>query len=217
MGAFIDLTGKQFGQLTVTGRAPNRVTPGGQSKRYWTCTCACGSTLEVPAGNLPSGRARSCGCRRKAANGERRLDLTGQTFGELTVIGAAEDYSYPSTGTPRAAWACRCSCGDVVRVLTCNLKSGQSTTCGHLRPVVGYRAAHSRVERARGKASSHRCADCPGAAEHWSYDHSDPDEVQGPYQGTWKSYSMDVDRYEPRCVKCHRAFDAPFEAVRSAS
>ncbi len=67
-----------------------------------------------------------------------------------------------------------------------------------------YGAAHWRVYVARGLARDHRCVDCGGPAEHWSYDHTDPDELVAP---DGLAYSLDVDRYEPRCVSCHRKFD----------
>lgn len=66
-----------------------------------------------------------------------------------------------------------------------------------------YNAVHIRVRSERGPARSHVCADCPAPARHWSYDHNDPDEKtseRGPY-------SLDLSRYQPRCVSCHKHFD----------
>lgn len=60
-------------------------------------------------------------------------DLTGQTFGELTVIERAPDYILPC-GKPQTMWKCRCSCGKddfVTRAL--QLKNGDSKSCGHLQ------------------------------------------------------------------------------------
>ena len=39
-----------------------------------------------------------------------------------------------------------------------------------------YENAHRRVKRERRRPSTHKCADCGAQAQHWSYDHSDPDE-----------------------------------------
>ena len=65
-------------------------------------------------------------------------------------------------------------------------------------------AAHSRVTRLwGGPAKNFPCVDCGGPADHWSYDHTDPDEKtsdEGPY-------SVDPSHYAPRCVRCHRKFD----------
>lgn len=64
-------------------------------------------------------------------------DLTGVTFGELTVISRAEN---DGKGT---RWNCDCSCGKkrVVRhyALTCQ----QTKSCGHLR-AIGWRAAREK-------------------------------------------------------------------------
>lgn len=68
---------------------------------------------------------------------------------------------------------------------------------------VGYRSLHERIRTARSKASEQACVDCGLPALHWSYDHTDPNELTAP-QGT---YSLDVHRYEPRCAPCHNAFD----------
>jgi hypothetical protein len=66
-----------------------------------------------------------------------------------------------------------------------------------------YVVAHQRVRAWRGSASTHPCADCGTKARHWSYDHADPEERtsdKGPY-------SLDPNRYVPRCVSCHKKFD----------
>ena len=50
-------------------------------------------------------------------------DLTGQVFGQLTVIERAENKG------KQPAWRCRCECGNEVIVQAGNLKHGQQT-CG---------------------------------------------------------------------------------------
>ena len=54
----------------------------------------------------------------------KRLDLTGQRFGKLTVLRSAEDIN------GRTAWVCRCDCGQETVVMTNNLRSGRSRSCG---------------------------------------------------------------------------------------
>lgn len=54
-------------------------------------------------------------------------------------------------------------------------------------------------------ASQHQCTDCGVTAQHWSYDYSDPNERRAP-EGT--PYSLDLDHYVPRCISCHRRYDA---------
>lgn len=74
--------------------------------------------------------------------------------------------------------------------------------------VPGYGAAHWRLQHLRGSAAAHPCADCGAPAEHWSYDHSDPDElVESHGVNAGLRYSLDVGRYDARCVSCHRKFD----------
>jgi hypothetical protein len=82
---------------------------------------------------------------------------------------------------------------------------------------VGYRAAHARVQAARGHASSYPCADCGLPAADWAYDHSNPDELVAAVNGALRRYSLDSDRYVPRCRKCHRRFDAAQRALREIS
>lgn len=57
-------------------------------------------------------------------NKGRAKDLTGLTFGRLTVLGPAGN----SCG--KAVWRCRCSCGREVAVRGDHLRSGHTTSCG---------------------------------------------------------------------------------------
>lgn len=56
-----------------------------------------------------------------------RIDLTGQTFGRLTVIERAG-----RTAHGHATWTCLCSCGTTTTVTTRNLR-GTTTSCGCAR------------------------------------------------------------------------------------
>jgi HNH endonuclease len=53
-----DLSGQQFGQLTVVSLASQRW----RGNLVWTCCCKCGSQIDVPATRLRTGTTRSCGC-----------------------------------------------------------------------------------------------------------------------------------------------------------
>lgn len=75
-------------------------------------------------------------------------------------------------------------------------------------------AVHQRVRKARGSAAGWGCTDCAKPAEHWSYDHTDPDERQDATKGP---YSLDIDRYFPRCVRCHKRFDMDYLAAKRAA
>ena len=54
----------------------------------------------------------------------KKLDLTGQRYGQLTVLAPAENI-----GT-RTAWLCRCDCGKETVIRTNRLRSGHTTSCG---------------------------------------------------------------------------------------
>jgi len=54
----------------------------------------------------------------------KKLDLTGQRFGKLTVLAPADNIG------SKTAWRCRCDCGREVRVKTYNLRSGRTKNCG---------------------------------------------------------------------------------------
>ena len=54
----------------------------------------------------------------------KKLDLTGQRFGKLTVVRPAENIG------GRTAWLCRCDCGREAVVQTHRLRSGHTTSCG---------------------------------------------------------------------------------------
>lgn len=71
---------------------------------------------------------------------------------------------------------------------------------------VTYAGMHSRLRHFRGRARDQVCVDCGGRAEHWSYDHSDPNARIDAATGL--PFSPDVDRYMPRCRTCHRRHDA---------
>lgn len=63
---------------------------------------------------------------------QRAKDLTGQIFGELTVLYRCEDKIYGS-GRMRPQWMCVCTCGENKKVPGDQLRSGHTKSCGHLR------------------------------------------------------------------------------------
>ncbi len=56
----------------------------------------------------------------------KRIDLTGQKFGRLTVT----EYSHTHDGC--AFWKCICDCGNIVVVRSRDLRSGRTKSCGCL-------------------------------------------------------------------------------------
>lgn len=204
----IDLTGQQFGRLTVTDRAPNI-----GSQTAWSAQCECGTTKSVRGDHLREGRVSSCGClAREAASARRLVSIAGGTrFGRLVVVGLARI-------ADEAIWYCECDCGQTCEIRGSNLRRGDTKSCGCYqreqrgastrKAAPGYAAAHIRVRTARGPASAQACVDCGEPAADWSYDGKDPNQLVAPH-GICKglAYSTSLDHYEPRCRPCHKRFD----------
>lgn len=57
---FIDLTGQQFGRLTVIEKATKK-----NNHHRWLCRCSCGNTRTVQGGHLRDKHVQSCGCLHK--------------------------------------------------------------------------------------------------------------------------------------------------------
>ncbi len=64
MPAFKDLTGRQFGRLTVL-KLDHKAQSGRRERYYWLCKCSCGNTHIARTDGLTSGLIRSCGCLHK--------------------------------------------------------------------------------------------------------------------------------------------------------
>ena len=113
--------GDRIGRWTILGE----YVLTDRNERKWLCRCDCGTERYVLERSLLYGGSESCGCLRK----ERALetnspDLTGQHFGELTVIRKVENTKYNST-----QWLCKCSCGADYVVQGSLLVTGRSTRC----------------------------------------------------------------------------------------
>lgn len=132
------------------------------------------------------------------------IDITGQRFGTLVV--QHRDGMH---------WVCQCDCGKTRHASAGELnRTGDSNTCGdrtlHYRTDdAGYTAAHARCKKDRGPIATHSCVDCGTQAQHWSYNHTDPDERLGTSGRSLEPvpYSLDPNHYSPRCVPCHKRFD----------
>lgn len=78
--------------------------------------------------SLKNGHTKSCGCLRKQVLRQKGIDLTGERFGRLVVLGPA----YREDGSP-AGWKCRCDCGNVCVCPKGNLRAGYIRSCGCLQ------------------------------------------------------------------------------------
>ena len=115
MGQFIDLKGKQFGEMIVLEKD---IKLSKEKKRvYWKCQCSCGRIKSVRGDNLKN--IKTCG--------ECRKDLQGQRFGRLVALtkGKKDKASHQY-------WICKCDCGNIVEVNGDNLRRGLTQSCGCL-------------------------------------------------------------------------------------
>ncbi len=60
----------------------------------------------------------------RSSHSRKKLDLTGQRFGRLTVLHPVDNIG------DRTAWLCRCDCGRETVAKTAHLRSGHTTSCG---------------------------------------------------------------------------------------
>lgn len=108
----VDMTGQQFGELTVLKYI--------KDEKKWLCQCSCGNTVLKRSWDLRNNKGKTCGIKENHTS-KKMIDLTGKTFGELTVIKYAGDRN----------WICRCSCGNTIETQGARLRDGSKTSCGH--------------------------------------------------------------------------------------
>lgn len=85
LGRVENLTGRQFGRLTVLYR-----TKSSNGSTLWVCKCSCKeeSYTVISSSHLKSGHTKSCGCLSKEnlKKAQQGIDITRQTFGKLTAL-----------------------------------------------------------------------------------------------------------------------------------
>ena len=124
-----DLSGQKFHRLTAI-RAVGKNSYG---KILWLFECECGNKLVTELCNVRNGKITGCGCWRKE-KGKNLRDLTGQKFGELTVISRAKEDYVGSDGRHRPRWNCSCSCGGTIILKTRQLVNGSVICCDNCNP-----------------------------------------------------------------------------------
>ena len=113
----LNLIGQKYNNLTVIEEASPHFTPAGRKKIMWKCQCDCGNFTIVETSNLRNGHTKSCGCLCG------KIDRTGQRFGKLIAIKHLSGGKY----------LCKCDCGNILKVETSNLTSGNTQSCGCLQ------------------------------------------------------------------------------------
>lgn len=128
MSTRIDLTGRQFGRLTVVKLSQKRDK---YNRLLWKCGCVCGKIKYVATARLNGRHVTSCGCKNK-------LNLIGQTFGRLTVLRKIRKNNC-------IFWRCQCQCGKKTTVRGKDLRSLKTRSCGCYQ-----REITSRISRKHG-------------------------------------------------------------------
>lgn len=136
----IDLTGKRFGRLLVTGESPKRDRDGNV---YWDCICDCGNETTVRGRGLrdqnSAKNTRSCGCLHKdhleTKNRNFIESMIGQRYGRLLVI----EHSYSHDSGYGNYFKCVCDCGEVTTVRSNAIRTGLTRSCGCLNLDTGAR------------------------------------------------------------------------------
>lgn len=125
-----DLTGLQFGRLTVLERDTSYPSGAGKSA-YWKCLCSCGNIKSVRSDKLTNQITQSCGCLSKEVRTKMFLkDLSGEKIGKLTVL--KRDNSKPHENGQFAYWICRCECGNIKSIRGDHLRDKTTQSCGCL-------------------------------------------------------------------------------------
>jgi len=114
--------GAVIGRWTLTEKFI--FSPKGDKKIL--CHCECGTERYVLERSLKYGGSLSCGCLKTEHLKQKSYDLTGLTFGELTVI--RKSVNQRKNGG--IWWTCSCSCGNNCDVPATLLVKGRKTHCG---------------------------------------------------------------------------------------
>jgi dCMP deaminase len=128
-----DLSGQKFGDLTVIKQGNGKIVgiKNPKKRSTWICECSCGKQVDVLSSNLRHvGRGtKSCGCKKLTNKKYNFTDLTNKKFGQLLVIKLLKE----KTKTRGCYWECLCDCGEIIKLASNSLTSGNNITCGKLK------------------------------------------------------------------------------------
>jgi hypothetical protein len=106
-----DIVGLKFNSLLVEEELDRR-----SGHRFFRCVCDCGKEKITSYQHLVRGDTKNCG-------DHRSEDLTGRTFGQLTVLERIKVNRGHN-------WRCKCSCGKIHEVRGSSLLNGGTVSCG---------------------------------------------------------------------------------------
>ncbi len=116
-----DLTGRQFGELTVIRRLDNTA----HGAKRWLCKCSCGNEYVTLGSLLNNGRRTRCSGKAHQKN-YVYADITGKRFGRMVAQYPARHYDKSGS----VVWHCLCDCGNEVEVTYNQLVYGNQKSCG---------------------------------------------------------------------------------------
>lgn len=131
-----DLTNKQFGLWTVLYRDTEKYNT---RDVRWICKCKCGTVKSVLGKYLKNGKSMSCGCNKK-------VDLTGQRFGKLTILETLYNYN----GYNRATYKCECDCGNIAYIKSAEIYKRKTCGCNYIdarKDYTGYKFGKLTVDK----------------------------------------------------------------------
>lgn len=131
--------GNKYGRLTIIDidweKTMEMYNAGYRYGVFYKCRCECGTEKTYRLNTIKYGHTQSCGCL-KFNNPNIMEDLTGQTFGRLTVTKRDVERDRREIDEGRHCgnvhWLCQCSCGnpELKSVTGWQLKSGHTKSCG---------------------------------------------------------------------------------------
>jgi hypothetical protein len=126
-----NLINQRFGKAIVVKEIGIITRKSGKYKQKiqnWELLCDCGNTFITHSQNLLDKRTQfhSCGC-------SRVKDIKGQRFGNCVATKYVGRKHVGNQNRTTSTWECKCDCGKVFIVSTCNLQGGHTKSCGCYR------------------------------------------------------------------------------------
>lgn len=126
----MDITGQTINRIQILLRTEKRSK---DRLIIYLCKCFCGKEFETTGKDIRFGRTRSCGC-------SRIKNLTGKTFGKLTVIEKLDKNKHGNF-----TWKCLCNCGNYTNVSGGSLTGGTTNSCGCLVKEINSESCRKRA------------------------------------------------------------------------